>query len=139
MEIIPVPGHRVDDFWFHVEPWLSLALEKNHGEMELEDVLEFCRTGKVQLFGLWDGEKFIGSYITELVIFPRMRQVHVLALGAENFDPWIELVSQELEEWRKKCQCHEVVIVGRHGWIKKLKAVGFKQRYTILARGPIEC
>lgn len=135
MEVIPIPGHRVEKFWFHVEPWLASAIEKAHGEMEIQDAQKFCVEGKMQLFGLWDGERFVGAYMTELVVFPRKRQLLVVALGAEDFDPWIEVVSEDLKVYQEKFQCDETTVIGRFGWIRKLKGVGFKPRYTLLARG----
>ena len=63
----------IDVLWPHVGPLLSKAIERTIGEISLEDVKEWLKEQRQQLWVIVDEEEreVIGAFTTEIYIYPK--------------------------------------------------------------------
>ena len=107
--------------------WIEDALEYSGGTHTFDDVAQGILDGKLQL---WPAER--GCAVTEIVIYPRIKVLHVFLAGGE-MDQIIDMIDSAVE-WSKTQGCTSMTISGRHGWQKALAKHGFKPVMTVLKK-----
>lgn len=112
-----VPFHEVDTFYPFVEEWLQQAIDFAGDRYADGEVLRDCKRGTRQLWLVWENN-ILGAVVTK--IFGRARVCQIELCAGEGIDEWLHLLS-ELEGWALNQGCAEMEVVGRLGWIKKLK------------------
>lgn len=99
--------------WDKARRILAPAIEHGgtHGE---RDVLDALLDGAAQLWML--GES---AAVSEVVNYPRVKACRVW-LAAGNLDE-IREIERQIETWAKSAGCGRLEIIGRKGWLRKLK------------------
>jgi hypothetical protein len=101
-----------------------LAWEKM-GRFLPGDVLDRLLCGHAKLWVSWDGEKVEAAIVTEIVQYPRMRELRVWLVGGRNMKAWVEEAQDILERFAKAYGCGVVCSGGRKGWLRA--SSGYKQ------------
>lgn len=110
----PKPWSAVElDRW---EPQIRAALAR--GDMTMAEVREGVALGWFQPWSF--GQAIM---ITEMVLSPRMRALHVL-VAAGDLDEICEM-TPALEELARQAGCNFVGATGRKGWLRVLKRFGY--------------
>lgn len=92
-----------------------LAPAIDHGGTHTEkDILDALIRGDAQLW-VW-GES---AAVTEIVTYPLLRAARVW-LAAGNLED-IREIERQVEAWAKELGCGRLEIIGRKGWLKKLR------------------
>jgi hypothetical protein len=107
--------------------WIEDALEYSGGTHTFEDVEQGIYEKRLQL---WPAER--GCAVTEIVVYPRIKVLHVFLAGGE-MDQIIDMINSAVE-WSKAQGCTSMTISGRHGWQKVLAEYGFKPVMTVLKK-----
>jgi hypothetical protein len=102
----------------------ALAYQDTH---TIDDVERELLREKAQL---WCGDTSI--IVTEIGEFPLGNKVRIW-LAAGDMEELVDEMLPEIESWAKDQNCVAVTIVGRKGWLRKLKSV-YKQNYVMLER-----
>lgn len=105
------------------KPWIEAALEYAGGTHLFEDIEEMLGRGVLQL---WPAPK--GCIITEIIAFPRKRVLNVF-LGGGELEQIMEM-HKDVISWAKAQNCEALTMSGRMGWIKPLKAQGWKRQHA---------
>ena len=108
-------------------PWIEAALEYSGGTHDFEDVVQSLIDGRMQL---WPAPR--GCAVTELVVYPKTKALHVFLAGGE-MDQIIEMIDSATE-WGKTQGCSSMTIAGRHGWQRVLAEHGYKPVMTVLKK-----
>lgn len=118
VEIIQVPPSAVAGMWSEVEPLLEPAIRMSRGCYEPQDVMAFCAAGGMQLWVAYDGDKLIGSIVTELVDFPRRRITRAVFAGgkAKEVRHWYAPMDAAVEAWGRSWGASAIMASGRKGW-----------------------
>ena len=99
--------------WEKARRILAPAIE--HGGTHSErDVLDAIIAGQAQL---WMHEA--SAAVTEIVSYPRLRACRVW-LAAGDLDG-IKEIERQVEGWARQNGCARLEIIGRKGWLKKLR------------------
>lgn len=99
--------------WEKARRILAPAIE--HGGTHSErDVLDTIIAGHAQL---WMHEA--SAAVTEIVSYPRMRACRVW-LAAGDLEG-IKEIERQVESWARQNGCARLEIIGRKGWLKKLR------------------
>lgn len=108
-------------------PWIDDALEYSGGTHTFEDVYDRILDGKLQL---WPAER--GCAVTEIVVYPKKKVLHVFLAGGE-MDQIIDMIDSAVA-WSKTQGCTSMTISGRHGWKRVLEKHGYKTVMTVLEK-----
>jgi|GEM_PF-1214225 len=118
-DLICVPPQRVREIWPRVEVMLGRAVlrtDLSHTADIARDVLE----GDGLLWLACIGDKIEAAAITLLVRTDRHLVCLITALGGENRDHWVPLLSQ-IEDWARAEGAARLRLMGRVGWARVLK------------------
>lgn len=101
--------------------------------MTLDDLWDFVREGKLQLWVLENEKNLQGLLLTEIIQHARV-SVLLLRFGAGKFSrEGVRLVREVVFSWAKTYGCTQVEVFGRKGWGKVL---GLPEQ-TVVCRGEI--
>lgn len=108
--------------------WIDSALEHSGGTHLFEDVAREVLSGRMQL---WSAPR--GCAVTEIVVYPRKKVLHVFLAGGE-MDQLIEMIDSAAS-WGQQQGCTGMTLAGRHGWSKVLSKHDWKPVMTVMERG----
>jgi len=115
-----------DKTWAKAAPLIERAL-KYQDTHNLEDVQRELWRQKAQL---WCGEKSV--IVTEINDYPTGKRARIW-LAAGEMDELVDDMLPDVEAWAKGGGCVSITIVGRKGWLRKLKD-NYEQNYVTLER-----
>ena len=110
-----------------IRGWIADALQYSGGTHTVDDVIERIMSGHLQL---WPAER--GCAVTEIVVYPRKKVLHVF-LAAGEMDQIIAMIDSAID-WGKTQGCTGMTIAGRHGWSRVLAKYGYKPVMTVLEK-----
>ena len=130
--IVAVPKQDIEGLWPVIKPFIDRVLEYTFGEYIAEDVKDKAINGNVVFFIVQiDGE--IKSVLsTELIETPYKKYLNIITTSGDDFNEWGEDTLNTLINVAKEQGAEDITIVGRKGWLRKMKQYGFKHKYTAL-------
>lgn len=114
--------------WERAAPWLDEALAHAGRSHELADVRAMIDRGEAQ-FWLVDG----AAAVTLLQDEPRERRLLVWLAGGD-LEALRQTLSPRLEAWGRKRGCRRMLIVGRAGWERALRGLGYAPLARVIAK-----
>lgn len=122
----------------NIEPWmvafaqmeneLKSALKYSGNTHSIEDVFVGVAQGKYQF---WRKGKSVG--ITEVVDYPRTRQLNIFLAAGNMAD--MQTTLPEIEEYARQQKCKSITLLGRKGWAKSfLKDEGYAAPAQLLVK-----
>jgi hypothetical protein len=100
-------------------PQIDAALARGGETHCFDDVVEAVRSGGMQA---WVNGDTIA--ITEIIAYPRKKVLHCFLAGG-NIDRVIEMMDSAAA-WGRAHGCEAFTIAGRKGWVRALRAHGWK-------------
>lgn len=122
----------VDLVWPVVKPMLQRAIEYNQGDFDTNYVLSRLMDSTMQLFVGYDTKDIIYAAVTEILPYQKLRALRIVLMGGKDIDSWVD--TKIFERFALSQACERIEIVGRKGWIKKLKSRGYKQTHYIVTK-----
>ena len=118
---------ELDTHLLRCREWIEDALEYSGGTHCFDDVADGVRSGRMQL---WQGPE--GCAVTEIVVYPRSKALHVFLAGGK-MEQIIDMIDSAVE-WGRAVGCDTMTVAGRPGWERVLQKYGWHYASTILAR-----
>lgn len=106
---------------------IAKTLEYADGTHTFDDVCLSVMQGKCRFWDL--GESFL---ITEIIDFPQMRVYHIWLAGGDLAD--LIAMHPEVQQVARDAGCTRLTINGRSGWLRALKAHGWRDTFVALAK-----
>ena len=127
------PSHVID-VWPHVVDHIVKSIRYGWGECEAEDFLDRLLLGKWRLWVVLEDQQIVASATIELVNYPRARAVRVITLGGSRSKRWLKFLLTELKKLAAETGSVAIEGVGRPGWTRALKSLGFEEsaRHVLL-------
>jgi hypothetical protein len=134
---IAIHGIRAEDLelaWPQVAPLIQRALEHAFGEILLDDVWNALLEKDMQLWIAREGSQIKACVVTEIIVYPRMKAMRIVALGGTGFDGWKHGWDQ-IELWARVHGASRIEAWARPG-VRKLaeKEFGFKKRCELIEK-----
>lgn len=107
--------------------WIEDALAYSGGTHTFEDVVAGITESRMQF---WPAPR--GCAVTEIVVYPKKRVLHVFLAGGE-MDQILDMIDSAVE-WSKAQGCTSMTIAGRHGWRRVLAEHGYRPVMTVLEK-----
>lgn len=127
-----VPAVAVEKLWHFAEPFIKRALDHTFGEISASDIRDFCTRQEMQLWMITKGDRVYGAGATQIVVYPQMKVVRIVALAGTEFDQWMDRSHAAIEVWATENGCTAVECYVRKGFVPKLKEIGYKHRYSVV-------
>ena len=106
--------------WEKLQPLVQSALD-HQDEYDFDAVKREVICNRAQV---WQGESSVN--ITQLNQHVDCKKCRIW-LAAGDMTELVERMLPEVEKWAKAEECGGITIVGRKGWVKKLKSKGFSE------------
>lgn len=122
--------------WGEIEPFLQLAINESNGELNLEGIIKSIESKDLLLAVVFDDDGSIMAVCAfEIRVFQSGKKVvHIMSAGGHGVDDWFEQIEQIAVDLAKNQGCSEVYIIGRKGWERKMKHLGYSHAHTILCK-----
>ena len=126
-----VPPEYVDKEWPHVANLLAKAIQYSGGRWDIGSVYEEVKAGKQHLFLIYDenNKETKAAWTSKFVEHPGARSLQTLFIGGSGYDDWFEEVNDFIRRWADDNVCKFVEFIGRKGWERKLKKIGWTSEY----------
>lgn len=98
-----------------------------------DQVIQQLLDGKAQLWGIADGQKMTGIWITRIEECATGRFGLVWIAAGKGLEQGVPKFLECTEAWFREMGCEYIEINGRKGWARVLP--GFKQHSVILRKG----
>ena len=122
---------RADDLineFARCSQWLQAALDHNiETTHSLNDICKGIFEGRYQFWPEDDA-----AMVTEIIEFPKARHLHGFLAGG-NLET-IQATIPKIEEFAKASGCTAATIMGRPGWTKALKDMGYGKGLVMTAK-----
>jgi hypothetical protein len=110
------------------KPWLEAALAEAGGTHTIDDI----RAGiAARRYHFWPGKS--SAAITEVFNFPQMRVFNVFLAGGD-----LEEILTDMEpdfcSFAEYLGCSQIALIGRPGWEKALKPLGWQRTAVVLSK-----
>jgi len=119
----------IDSVWDEASPLLQKAIDHSFGEVSIQDVYKNLTEGQSKLIIITD-ERLIAAAVIEPVDYPQIRTARISFLGGERMGDWIPAIIEFITIWSEESGMDGIEVIGREGWVKMLKPLGFKKAYT---------
>src|SRR5687767_9382070 len=131
--IFAIEAARMDKYWEHCKPFVETALQYADGEISIDDIYTGIMRTQFQLWMVFDvtHRRILGAYVTQVVDYPQLACLRVVTLAGEEFPTWIDEAHNSLNSFARQVQAKRIEVVGRSGWVKKLRRLGFKHAYSM--------
>lgn len=136
MIMVAIPRIEVvNECWGEILPFINKAIEYSHDELTPEVVLSKINSNELMLAVVYEDEKLIACVTFEQVNFDSgKRVINIQLAGGENVDAWFEEIERIAVDLAKVQGCSHVYIIGRNGWGRKMKPLGYSPIHTIFSK-----
>lgn len=121
--------------WVTVEPLIKAAIGKSNGELDVDDMRARMQRNEMVLLVIYEEGAITTALTLEKTTFASGKKIlNVTTAGGTGLEKWMGLVNTTLDDLARDHECEEIYIVGRAGWVRKLKALGFGVVHTTVSR-----
>ena len=131
MNIVVVPKKDIDTIWPHVKDYLDKAAKLSLGRFTIEEIKHNLDTKNQQLWIAFDNNKIVASAITEIMEYPKIKTLFGHFIGGIELESWKQPIVDAMAEFCKQNGCDRIEFMGRRGWGKPLKKIGWKETYRV--------
>lgn len=121
--------------WHTVSHMIQMAIEHSNGEMDLGEVLDRLLKNEMILLTVSEEDNIIAALTVEKRDFPSGKSIlNITTAGGADLDLWVDEIDKVTNELAKEHGCSEIYIVGRPGWMRKLKNIGYERIHTVVSK-----
>ena len=126
-----VPVEYIDREWDHVANLISKAVQRSGGRWDIGSVYEEVKAGYQQLFIVYDEDKqeTKAAWTSKFLDYPGAKSLQTIFIGGSGYDEWFDEVNDFIKRWASENDCKFVEFIGRKGWERKLKKIGWTSEY----------
>jgi hypothetical protein len=95
-----------------------------------EDILNLIMDRKLQLFVVEEDNQLISVVITEVLVYPRCKELNVFMWCGEMHNGWEDHFEQ-LALWAKAMGCSTMSATARRGFLKAMPVWDERQTYVV--------
>lgn len=132
----PEPA-KVLDCWAEIEPFVQLAIDHSNGELSMQRIKNNLGNKEIALGVIIDTdiEKIIAVVTFDMITFDSgLKVLTIQCAGGERMDDWIDQVDALSISMARRHDCDKIYIIGRKGWERKLRDIGYKHAHTTLTK-----
>lgn len=129
--LVGVPVDAVPGIWPEVAPFVTRCLNKaREHRWNTQDILTLIMDRKLQLFVVEDWQGLVSVVLTEILVFPRCKEMNVFMWCGKFHEDWAEHTEQ-LAQWAKTMGCSTMTAMARRGFSKAMPQWDERQTYVV--------
>lgn len=133
-KLICVDPEKLDKIWPQVWHFIHAAFLTGLGDDTLASVHEDLQKRDALLWIVWDGAGLMAAATTKLCLVPNgKRHCVITSCAGRELPRWLRFI-KELEDYAKAEGCHQMRIMGRHGWKAYFKEYGYTEPWVCLEK-----
>tara|TARA_R110000824_G_C15035166_1_gene659784 strand:+ start:69 stop:503 length:435 start_codon:yes stop_codon:yes gene_type:complete len=135
MKIFRVEAEYIKITFPLIQNLLQKALDRGLGEITLDQVKDYCKTGQQQLWiGLDEDTKDIPlAFTTEVITYATGQKhlaMHLVGSKKHTIKKWIDHWVEPVEDFCRDNNVKYIQTFSRDGWLRVIKHLGYKKYYT---------
>ena len=131
---LPHPDHIIYH-WDEIEPFIKLACDESNGELTPDVVKSKVEMHKIVIAVVYDDDKLVAAISFDIIDFESgIRALNIQCAGGDILDEWFEQIEAIANSLAKEHGCKNIYIIGRAGWARKMKGLGYKTIHTVIAK-----
>jgi hypothetical protein len=115
------------DEWERCRPWIEAALPYAGGTHTIQDIKAAIDAGHMLLLA---GER--SAFVIEVITYPRTKALHIFLAGGDLTE--LKSADAQMDEIAREWGCSRITIAGRRGFIRALKDLGYRERWSVLSK-----
>jgi len=125
----------VERLWPKVKGMLQLAVDRNQGEFNLDDIQCGLNSGVMRLWVAYDNDtnEILSAAVCEIRNFPKRRICYIVLMAGEGFDDWNWAITC-IEDWARENGADALAAYTRRGFIKTMKNYGYAEVYSVIQK-----
>ena len=135
-EVSGVPYYDLYKILPKIDKYLDKVIPYTGGRYAREDILEGIENRILDLWVPINVEKNTvdGVVVTQFTVYPRKKVFTILLCCGDYLSEWYSPLFELLYQVASLNKCDLAEVLGRKGWVRKLKDIGFKQSMWIVER-----
>lgn len=135
LKVAAITKEMIPIMWPLVEEKLSRAVAHSNGELSSDQVMKDMMSGKMLLITVSNDEGIVAALALEQRDFPTGKRIlNITLAGGSDSAEWIEQIDDITQKLAKDYKCDEVYIIGRKGWVRALKSIGYEVIHTVVGK-----
>ena len=132
-QVMLVTPELLSKAWPHMERLLRMAPTDWKARFSVEDVHARVADEQMQAWLINDAEGFIGLLLTQIVYYPKMRELHLMLLVGVHMSWWLTHLT-EVERWARAHGAEASFAIGRSGWERALAPYGYSEKAVMVRK-----
>ena len=133
--IAAIPCKSIDMIWPVAAPFIEAAIEYSNDELNIFAMKKALLERELILITVNDDHKMIAALTVNKEQFQSGKRVLTLvAIGGARMKEWLHKVDEVLCTVCREEGCTEMYLIGRPGWIKLLRPLGFETIHTVVSK-----
>lgn len=128
-----IATNLVEDIWPEVEPLLLKGIGFWGDYYDIDDLKTACIKGKMQLWVALEEREIHMVMLTMLVIYPKRKLLRYFYIGGKRLKD-VMYYNPNVVKWAREHGASGDELIGRDGWIRALRRLGFEYRASYLVR-----
>lgn len=129
-----VPAILVPVLWGQAKQFIADAVEHSNDETSIDIIYENLIQKDAVLVIIYKGHDLYGAAIArEREYESGKKAICITQLGGLNMQEWISDAHDVACKIGRALGCTEIYCIGRSGWEKTLKGIGYAKAYTVLS------
>ena len=131
MNVLIVPQDDINKVFPIVRDYLDKAAKLSGGRYTIEEVYENVRFNNQQLWIAFNDTEIVASAVTELISYSKIKTLVGHFIGGKDLESWKQPIVDALAKFAKAEGCDRIEFMGRRGWGKPLKKIGWQESYRV--------
>ena len=129
-----IPAPLIERMWPFAEPYVKRALDHASGEIDANNLREWCIERDVQLWLVSAADRVVGAATTEIVIYPHKKHCRVITIAGSGFAEWVGDMDATLATWAQAQGCDALEAHVRRGFVQRLAPLGYKHLHSVVVK-----
>ena len=130
MNIVGIQAHQFMDIWPQVREHFASFEKRSQGELTAQELAQLVMTTYRQCWVAVEDNKVVATALTRIESNP-VKTVCLDFCAGEGRENWRDEMVNEIERWAESIGSKRVRIVGRPGWCRELKSLGYKETHRV--------
>lgn len=124
---------QINACWDELSSLLQKAIDYSNGELDIDSVKERILSGEIMVVVVFKDGNLIAAVTFEQIEFQTCKRVlNIQLAGGTDIELWFHDVEKIANGLAERYHCSDVYIIGRKGWVRKMKSLGYSEVHTIL-------
>lgn len=122
--MVGIAPENLDTVWDEVEPFIESAILDHNFESTTQAYNQIKNNEMVLFIGANPENEIVVVCVVEILVSgvkPLYKRLNCVYLAGNGIEDWMEFLYTYLENYALSKGCQDVQIVGREGWLRKIK------------------